>query len=111
MVPAYRFVPLTARDRIEVPMRPELTSVQDVPLFGERRIPPLVAANRIVSQIAKSQTEVRGNKPELTTAQLVPLFVERKIPLSVPANRFVSLTKRLYTSIRCGKPESTEVQL
>ena len=93
-VPAKRFVPEMAREKMYVSVKPESTALQLVPLLVERNTPPpAVPANRFVPDALRAHTSVYV-KPVLTALQLVPLLVERKTPSSVPAKTFVPQTAR-----------------
>jgi hypothetical protein len=55
LLPAKRFVPETARVKMEVSGKPELTAVQLVPLLVERKTPPRVPAKRFAPETARDQ--------------------------------------------------------
>ena len=83
---------MTTRDETTVFGRPELTSVQLVPLFVDRKTPPLVPAKRFVPDpppVGLTIREFTYLFVEPAAVHLVPLLVERKTPPpSVPAKRF-----------------------
>jgi hypothetical protein len=127
LVPAKRFVPITARAWTSVSRgsgNPALTAFQLAPLFVVKKTPPPpVPAKRFLPITAKHWISVFVN-PELTAFQLVPLFVDRKTPPpSVPANKFVPITARElieppsgprvdthWASDECGKVNKIAIQ-
>ena len=111
LVPAKRFVPLTARESTAVLVRPVFAAVQILPLSLDKKTPPpLVPAKRFVPLTASELTDVFV-RPLFTTVQLLPLLVDKKTPPPplIPAKRFVALTARELTVF--VRPVFTAVQL
>ena len=79
-VPANRLILLTASEKTEEFARLELTGVQLVPSFVERKTPPpSVAAKSVVPERERAQTLVFV-KPDLTSVQLAPVVCGKEDP-------------------------------
>ncbi len=90
--------------------KPIVSTIQLVPLFEERKMPPpAVPAKRTVPETARTATLVFVN-PEFSAVQFAPLLVERKTPPFVAENRFVPETARELT-VLFVIPESAAVQI